>query len=152
MVPVVLVKYQWYMITECVVLELPTVPLLQVRNKKIVCFKTFLFYVQRLNHEKWECLIIIILIGFQVDFSHFLQSDEVKAFHHFNQVIQVYSNSWGPDDNGYTVQGPQTLTAAALVEGVQSVSIWGWYLWYWILVLEKLKYYFVTKTQNNNLL
>ena len=93
-------------------------------KQKIVCFK-HLFYVQRLNHEKRECLIIIILIGFQVDFSHFLQSDEVKAFHHFNQVIQVYSNSWGPDDNGYTVQGPQTLTAAALVEGVQSVSIWG---------------------------
>ena len=58
-----------------------------------------------------------------MDFSELLPSEEVNAFHHFNDEIQVYSNSWGPEDNGYTVQGPQALAQAALQVGVESVSI-----------------------------
>ena len=47
----------------------------------------------------------------------------MKAFHHFNHIVQVYSKSWDPFDDGFTIQKPSILFAAALEEGVQSVSI-----------------------------
>ena len=47
----------------------------------------------------------------------------MKAFHYFNHIVQVYSKSWGLFDDGFTIQKPSVLSAAALEEGVQSVSI-----------------------------
>jgi len=40
--------------------------------------------------------------------------DEAEAFAHSNSLIHIKSNSWGPDDNGTTIEGPGTLAAAAL--------------------------------------
>ena len=42
---------------------------------------------------------------------------EAVAMSHRNDVIHLKSNSWGPDDDGETLEGPGTLTAAALAQG-----------------------------------
>ena len=36
-------------------------------------------------------------------------------------IIDIYSNSWGPYDSGREVDGPGTLTAQALKMGVREV-------------------------------
>ena len=37
-----------------------------------------------------------------------------------NQHIDIYSASWGPDDDGKTVDGPGTLASRAFLTGIQS--------------------------------
>ena len=39
---------------------------------------------------------------------------------HRNDIIQIKSNSWGPDDTGDVIEGPGTLTAEALREAAVS--------------------------------
>lgn len=39
--------------------------------------------------------------------------------------IDIYSASWGPDDDGKTVDGPATLTRKAFRDGVAKVSVKG---------------------------
>ena len=36
-------------------------------------------------------------------------------------IVDVYSNSWGPSDSGSQVDGPGTLTAQALEMGAREV-------------------------------
>ena len=38
------------------------------------------------------------------------------------QHIDIYSASWGPDDNGRTVDGPATLAKKAFYEGISMVN------------------------------
>ena len=56
--------------------------------------------------------------------------------------IDIYSMSWGPDDDGKTVDGPGTCTKRALREGVRKVSSEGgaFYKFYFeqICVLEQI--------------
>lgn len=42
---------------------------------------------------------------------------EARSLSHNHQVIDIYSASWGPDDDGQTVDGPGPLTRRALEEG-----------------------------------
>lgn len=37
--------------------------------------------------------------------------------------INIYSSSWGPSDDGATVDGPGTLAKKAFVDGVTKVSV-----------------------------
>ena len=39
------------------------------------------------------------------------------------QEVDIYSASWGPDDDGQTVDGPGPLTRRAIEEGVSSELI-----------------------------
>lgn len=39
------------------------------------------------------------------------------------QHIDIYSASWGPDDDGKTVDGPGELATRAFIEGVTKVSV-----------------------------
>lgn len=39
------------------------------------------------------------------------------------QYIDIYSASWGPSDDGATVEGPGTLAMAAFLNGIEKVSI-----------------------------
>ena len=64
---------------------------------------------------------ILIFLGFQMDFDRKTPSDEVEAFNFNSQIIQVSSNSWGPPDNGYTVEKPSYISNEALIEGVTNV-------------------------------
>ncbi|XP_071843732.1 proprotein convertase subtilisin/kexin type 7-like isoform X2 [Apostichopus japonicus] len=45
---------------------------------------------------------------------------EATAFNKHMQVNDIYSCSWGPDDDGKTVDGPHPLALAALQHGVNS--------------------------------
>lgn len=43
---------------------------------------------------------------------------EANAMGHMPNVIDIYSASWGPTDDGKTVDGPRNLTMRAIVNGV----------------------------------
>jgi furin len=43
---------------------------------------------------------------------------EARSLSLNNQHIHIYSASWGPDDNGKTVDGPGELATRAFIEGV----------------------------------
>lgn len=42
------------------------------------------------------------------------------------QHIDIYSASWGPDDDGKTVDGPGELATRAFIEGITRVSAHYW--------------------------
>eukprot|EP00795_Rhopilema_esculentum_P005914 gene5914-11255_t len=43
---------------------------------------------------------------------------EARSLTHRRDYVDVYSSSWGPDDDGRTVDGPGNLTTQALIEGI----------------------------------
>ena len=47
---------------------------------------------------------------------------EANALSYERVLTDIYSNSWGPDDDGYTVGRPRTLLKRILKEGVAKVS------------------------------
>ena len=47
---------------------------------------------------------------------------EAKALSHEDDIIDVYSNSWGPPDDGYVVEGPLSLAKMTFEEGVREVN------------------------------
>lgn len=50
-------------------------------------------------------------------------AEEAKALSYASDHIDIYSNSWGPDDKGFTVAGPGYLTKLALQNGVEKVHV-----------------------------
>lgn len=54
---------------------------------------------------------------------HHSDATEASALGLHNQHIAIYSNSWGPKDNGIVVEGPGTLARAALLQGVKEVLV-----------------------------
>lgn len=46
---------------------------------------------------------------------------EARSLSLNSQHIDIYSASWGPDDDGKTVDGPGELAMRAFVEGVTKV-------------------------------
>ena len=47
--------------------------------------------------------------------------------------IDIYSSSWGPSDDGTTVDGPGTLAKKAFVDGVTKVIHNKYYRTFWLL-------------------
>ena len=47
---------------------------------------------------------------------------EAKALSYRRNYIDVYSASWGPEDDGKTVDGPGPLARRAFIEGVLKVA------------------------------
>lgn len=47
---------------------------------------------------------------------------EASSISHMPQVIDIYSASWGPTDDGKTVDGPRELTLQAMADGVNKVA------------------------------
>ena len=47
-----------------------------------------------------------------------VDADESDALGHERDINDIYSNSWGPNDDGVTVEGPGELTQRALADGV----------------------------------
>lgn len=45
------------------------------------------------------------------------------------QYIDIYSSSWGPDDDGRMVDGPGPLARLALESGVRKVSVFAYTIW-----------------------
>jgi furin len=48
-------------------------------------------------------------------------SVEAQSLSLHQKHIQVYSASWGPDDDGRTVDGPATLARKAFYDGITKV-------------------------------
>jgi hypothetical protein len=46
---------------------------------------------------------------------------EASALGHQSNIIDIYSNSWGPSDNGFFVSGPEVLMKRSFVTGTQNV-------------------------------
>lgn len=59
------------------------------------------------------------LVGLRLTAAAVTDADEAEAFSHSNDVIAVKNNSWGPYDDGYTLEGPGPLGAAALMNGAK---------------------------------
>ena len=64
---------------------------------------------------------LCIHVGIQVNLEALLPSDEAKALTYEYQTVQVYSNSYGPDDRGFTVAGPSVPSQESLIEATSNV-------------------------------
>ena len=47
--------------------------------------------------------------------------EEATALSHEQNIVDVYTNSWGPSDTGNIVMGPRTLTKLTLEKGISEV-------------------------------
>ena len=47
---------------------------------------------------------------------------EARSLSHSPQHVDIYSASWGPDDDGKTVDGPGKMAKAAFANGVKMVG------------------------------
>ena len=48
---------------------------------------------------------------------------EANSMSHEPNIIDIYSASWGPTDDGKTVDGPRHTTMKAIVHGINEVSV-----------------------------
>ena len=48
--------------------------------------------------------------------------NEASSLTYENDIVDIYSNSWGPFDSGNVVSGPGPLTQLALETGASQVS------------------------------
>ena len=48
---------------------------------------------------------------------------QAAALTHKIEMVDIYSNSWGPRDSGWEVMGPGVLTSRALKLGVEKVKM-----------------------------
>ena len=53
-------------------------------------------------------------------------AEEASALGYQDNYIDVYSNSWGPSDFGFIVDGPDTLVQSTLRTGVTEVCARVW--------------------------
>lgn len=49
---------------------------------------------------------------------------EANSMGHEPDLIDIYSASWGPTDDGRTVDGPRNATMRAIVRGVNEVRLY----------------------------
>jgi len=52
---------------------------------------------------------------------------EANSMSHESNIIDIYSASWGPTDDGKTVDGPRHTTMKAIVQGINEVGWAGFY-------------------------
>ena len=57
------------------------------------------------------------LVGLRLIGGSVGDAEEAAAMAHSNSIIHIKSNSWGPNDDGRTLEGPGSLTRAALSNG-----------------------------------
>ncbi len=60
----------------------------------------------------------VFLAGLRLISAAISDADEAAALVYLSQQIDVYSNSWGPSDDGRRLEGPGPLALAALQDGV----------------------------------
>lgn len=53
------------------------------------------------------------------NYDELVDQREAQALSHQNQEIAIYNNSWGPQDDGRTLEGPGIKTLAAIEESVR---------------------------------
>lgn len=60
------------------------------------------------------------IVGLRLIAGFVEDQDEAEAMNYLPQLIQIKSNSWGPDDTGNVLEGPGLLTKAALQNSAQT--------------------------------
>ena len=68
------------------------------------------------NYSLWLSIQGLRLLGAGTDMN------EAEALSYANDIIDIYSNSWGPYDSGDIVDGPGRLTQMALRNSIIQVS------------------------------
>ena len=58
---------------------------------------------------------------------------EASALGHATQHIDIYSSSWGPYDNGFTVGGPGPILTEVLKRGAEQVCVCVC-MWVWVCI------------------
>lgn len=64
---------------------------------------------------------------------------EANSMGHEPHKIHIYSASWGPTDDGKTVDGPRNATMRAIVQGVNEVRLLN------VMILTPSKYFVLKK-------
>ena len=64
---------------------------------------------------------LLLGIRFLDDENNATDATESAALVHKLENIDIYSNSWGPDDLAWQIEGPGPLTSAALEKGIKEV-------------------------------
>lgn len=57
-----------------------------------------------------------------MDLSYLSDVTEAQALSFQRDYVSIYSNSWGPPDNGFLVQGPGYYAGRVLKEGASKVA------------------------------
>ena len=65
--------------------------------------------------------IVFCVLGVRMLDGDVTDSVEAKSLSYHPQHIHIYSASWGPDDDGRTVDGPATLARNAFYNGITKV-------------------------------
>ena len=60
--------------------------------------------------------------GLKIDFNSSSDLQTADALGRNSSYIDVYSNSWGPDDSGFSIGGPGHLTLLTLETRAKNVS------------------------------
>ena len=67
-------------------------------------------------------LFVFLVLGLKLDLSSATDSQEAGALGYKNDYIMIYSNSWGPSDFGFAVDGPKSYVKSTFKNAVASVS------------------------------
>ncbi len=71
-------------------------------------------------YNYWS-LSLDLYTGLKIDYASMTDSIEASSLGYKNNYIQVYSNSWGPNDKGFIVEKPGILLENALINAVKKV-------------------------------
>ena len=66
--------------------------------------------------------LLACIVGIRVLGDNQTDLQEARALSHRDDVISIYSNSWGPFDFGFTVEGPGPLVQRTFQIGTAEVS------------------------------
>ena len=67
-------------------------------------------------------LFLFLAAGLKFDVSSATDSREADALGYKNDYIMIYSNSWGPYELGFIVDGPKSYVKTTFSNAVTSVS------------------------------
>lgn len=83
-----------------------------------------MYHSHRLNDK--EPILLFALLGIRMlDQPYMTDLIEANSMGHEPDLIDIYSASWGPTDDGRTVDGPRNATMRAIVRGVNEVRYFG---------------------------
>ena len=68
--------------------------------------------------------VYTLYVGIRLLTTEPTDTQEADALSYQNNIISVYSNSWGPTDDAKTVAGPGTVLAMVFQNGVAVVSLY----------------------------
>ena len=82
-----------------------------------------LFWVNQFRLQKFLHVFFCGFLGVRMLDGDVTDAVEASSLSLNPQHIDLYSSSWGPDDDGRTVDGPATLAKKAFADGVQKVNL-----------------------------